>query len=94
MLPAQLPAKRRARTISPSPAQKEGREAVRRAGGIPVLVRLLQRAESTKARQRTVGALHNLSSEAEAVKELRMEGGIPVLAAMLQVRRLHTGAPA
>ncbi len=49
--------------------QKEGREAMRRAGGLAVLIKLLQRVQlDAKTRQRAVGAIHNLSSEAEAVK--------------------------
>lgn len=56
---------------------------MRRAGGVPILVKVLQRADSVKVRQRTAGAIHNLSSEAEAVRLLREQGGIAALAGLL-----------
>ncbi|GAB4817590.1 hypothetical protein N2152v2_004636 [Parachlorella kessleri] len=53
--------------------QKEGREAVKRGGGVAVLLKLLQREElDAKVQQRAVGALHNLSSEADAIKLVRL----------------------
>ena len=58
--------------------QREGRDAVRRAGGVGVLLRLLQRGGGgleAKARQRAVGALHNLTAEAEAVAAVREQVG-------------------
>ena len=53
--------------------QKEGREAVKRGGGVAVLLKLLQREQlDAKVQQRAVGALHNLSSEADAIKLVRL----------------------
>lgn len=75
--------------------QREGREAVRRAGGVGVLVKLLLRdALGPKVRQRVVGALHNLSSEADAVRLVREQGGIPPLAAVLRCADAGTAAAA
>ena len=63
--------------------QESGRAAVRETGtAIPSLVSLLA-SPTVKVQTRAVGALHNLSSDADAIRTIRKQGGIPKLVTLL-----------
>ena len=56
--------------------QRRGRASLRGAGLVPKLAALLA-AENKKVRARAVGALHNVSSDAEAIRAVRRCAAAP-----------------
>lgn len=69
------------------PPQELGRKRIRGTSAIPHFVRLLD-SDHPKVRLRSAGALHNVSSDPQAIHVIRRHGGIPKL-----VRLLSDGCP-
>ncbi|KXZ50315.1 hypothetical protein GPECTOR_17g954 [Gonium pectorale] len=71
----------------------EGAGHVYAKGGIPALSSLLESCNS-KVVSRAAGAIHNLSSSAEAIRDVRTYGALPTLVSLLQAERLGVAASA
>ncbi len=63
-------------------AQVDGRQQVRELRGLPPLLALLSTATG-RPLARAAGAVHNLSSDGAAVRDIRRQGGIPTLVGLL-----------
>ena len=52
--------------------------------GIPAILQLLATSlGNTKVQMRAVGAIHNLSSDADSIRAIRVKDGIPLLVSLL-----------
>ena len=65
--------------------QEKGRVSVRDLDGVPAMLRLLAECGgNVKVQTRAIGAIHNMSSDADSIRLIRAKEGIPLVVELLK----------
>lgn len=65
--------------------QEKGRVSVRDLDGVPAMLRLLAECGgNVKVQTRAIGAIHNMSSDADSIRLIRAKEGIPLVVDLLK----------